>query len=54
VGELSIDPSMAYPLLVMIAGFYGLYSWLLMHWVRADILQSESKTSWVKELVAAK
>jgi heme exporter protein C len=54
VGESSIDPSMAYPLLVMIAGFYGLYSWLLMHWVRADILQSESKTSWVKELVAAK
>ena len=54
VGESSIDPSMAYPLLVMIAGFYGLYSWLLMHWVRADILQSESKTSWVKGLVAAK
>ncbi|MFT6221680.1 MAG: heme exporter protein C [Candidatus Endobugula sp.] len=54
VGESSIDPSMAYPLLVMIAGFYGLYSWLLMHWVRADILQSESKTRWVKELVAAK
>ncbi len=54
VGESSIDPSMAYPLLVMIVGFYGLYSWLLMHWVRADILQSESKTSWVKELVATK
>ena len=54
VGESSIDPSMAYPLLVMIAGFYGLYSWLLMHWVRADILQSESKTGWVKKLVAAK
>ena len=52
VGESSIDPSMAYPLLVMIAGFYGLYSWLLMHWVRTDILQSESKTQWVKEIVA--
>jgi heme exporter protein C len=54
VGESSIDPSMAYPLLVMIAGFYGLYSWLLMHWVRADILQSESKTNWVREIVANK
>ncbi len=52
VGESSIDPSMAYPLLVMIAGFYGFYSWLLIHWVRADILQSESKTSWVKDIVA--
>jgi heme exporter protein C len=52
VGESSIDPSMAYPLLVMIAGFYGLYSWLLIHWVRADILQSESTTSWVKDIVA--
>ncbi len=53
-GESSIDPSMAYPLLIMIAGFYGLYAWLLMHWTRMDILHSEQKTAWVKALVSSK
>jgi heme exporter protein C len=54
VGQSSIDPSMAYPLLIMIAGFYGLYSWLVMHWTRSSILEAESKTRWVQEIVAKK
>lgn len=53
-GESSIDPSMAYPLLVMIAGFYCLYTWLLMHWTRLEIIQQENRTGWVKELVLGK
>ena len=50
-GESSIDPSMAYPLLVMIAGFYALYAWLLIYWTRAEIIDAESKTQWVKALL---
>jgi heme exporter protein C len=50
IGESSIDASMAYPLLVMIAGFYLLYSFLLLHWIRAEILQREQKTRWVESL----
>ena len=47
----SIDPSMAYPLFLMIAAFYGLYTWLLLHWTRVEILAQEQKTTWVKELL---
>ena len=50
-GPSSIDPSMAYPLLVMIAGFYCLYAWLLIQWIRSTILEHEQKTQWVKVLV---
>ncbi|MBX2807349.1 MAG: heme ABC transporter permease CcmC [Cellvibrionaceae bacterium] len=49
-GASSIDPSMAYPLLVMIVGFYSLYSWLLLLWTRVEILQQEQQTHWVKAL----
>lgn len=52
VGESTIDPSMAYPLLIMIAGFYVFYAWLLMHWTRTEIIDSEQKTKWVKDLVS--
>jgi heme exporter protein C len=48
IGESSIAAEMVYPLLVMIAGFYVLYTWLLLHWTRVEILRSEQKTSWVK------
>ena len=51
-GPSSIDASMAYPLIVMIAGFYGLYVWLLLYWTRVEILQQEQKTNWVKALIA--
>ncbi|MFT6388641.1 MAG: heme exporter protein C [Cellvibrionaceae bacterium] len=49
-GGSSIDPSMAYPLLIMIAGFYCLYAWLLMLWTRVEVLEQEQKTQWVKAL----
>lgn len=54
VGQSTIDASMAYPLLTMIAGFYALYAWLLLYWTRVDIIDSEHKTHWVKSLVAHK
>ena len=50
MGKSSIDPSMAYPLLLMIFGFYLLYAWLLIHWTHMEILRRESKTTWVKDL----
>lgn len=50
MGKSSIDPSMAYPLLLTIFGFYLLYAWLLIHWTRMEILRRESKTTWVKDL----
>ncbi|ODS24730.1 heme ABC transporter permease [Candidatus Endobugula sertula] len=51
MGESSIDISMAYPLLVMISGFYCLYAWLMLHWTRAEIVESEQKTVWVRDLL---
>lgn len=48
-GGSTIDPSMAYPLLIMIAGFYGLYAVLLMMWTRLEILKQERRTAWVQE-----
>jgi heme exporter protein C len=51
MGGSSIDPSMAYPLLIMIFGFYCLFAWLLMSWTRLEILSQEQKTSWVRELL---
>jgi heme exporter protein C len=53
-GESSIDPSMAYPLLIMIAGVYCLYAWLLLHWTRLEVLQQEQKTNWVQALFKEK
>lgn len=49
-GASSIDPSMAYPLIMMIVGFYCLYAWLLMFWTRVEVLEQEKKTKWVKAL----
>ena len=47
----TIDPSMIYPLLVMIIGFYIAYAWILMAHTRVEILHREKKTKWVKELI---
>lgn len=52
VGKSSIDPSMLYPLLVMVIGFYCLFMLALLLYTRAEILRRESRTSWVSELVA--
>jgi len=50
-GESSIDPSMAYPLIVMILGFYIFYSWVLIIRTRTEILKREQKSRWVQDLV---
>lgn len=50
-GESSIDPSMGWPLLVMIVGFYCFYTWLLLLWTRAEVLQQEQKARWAKDIL---
>jgi heme exporter protein C len=50
-GESSIDPSMLYPLLLMIAAFYALFTCTLLMNMRVEILQRESRAGWVKRLV---
>ena len=49
----TIHPSMLYPLLIMIAGFYCFYALALMLYTRAEIVQRERRTQWVNELVEA-
>lgn len=51
VGESSIDPSMAYPLFLMIAAFYAIYTWLLIDRTRVEVLERERRSKWVQELV---
>lgn len=51
VGKSTIDPSMMYPLLVMVIGFYVFYALLLILYTRMEILRRESRTQWVSELV---
>lgn len=51
VGKSTIDPSMLYPLLVMVIGFYVLYALLLLLYTRVEVLRRESRTQWVVELV---
>lgn len=48
--ESTMAPEMLWPLLIMISGFYLLYSVLLMLFCRAEILEREAKTRWVKAL----
>lgn len=50
-GKSSIDPSMAYPLLLMIAAFYLFYTWSLIARTRQEILEREVKTNWVQGLI---
>lgn len=49
-GKSSIHPEMVYPLLMMIAGFYIFYAWVLLMRTRTEILRREQKTNWVKDL----
>ncbi len=49
-GESTIDPSMLYPLLWMITVFYALFTCVLLLNMRAEILQRESRTRWVRAL----
>jgi len=49
-GESSIDPSMLYPLLLMIAAFYLMFTCALLMNMRAEILERERRTKWVRKL----
>ena len=51
-GSSSIDPSMLYPLLLSIAAFYALFTSCLLLNMRAEILEREARTGWVRKLVA--
>lgn len=50
----SIHPSMWYPLLVMIIGFYLFYVWAFLLWLRHSVIKAESKTKWVHDLCTLK
>ncbi len=50
----TIHPSMLYPLLLMIVGFYVFYAWALLLRTRTEILQRERRTQWVGALVSAR
>ncbi len=45
----TIHTSMLQPLIVTILGFYVLFAWLLIRYIRVEILHREQKTKWVKE-----
>jgi len=49
----SIDPSMLYPLLTMVIGFYVFYALVLLLNTRVEILRRESRTQWVNDLLSA-
>lgn len=42
------------PLLVMVIGYYGFFFTVWMMRIRAEILQRENRTGWVRELVLAR
>jgi heme exporter protein C len=47
----SMPPSMAWPFWLSVLGGYCFYAWVLLRSVRAEIVQREYKTQWVKELI---
>lgn len=47
----SIHPSMFYPLLIMVVGFYCFYAWTLLAHSRVLVLQREWRTQWVQQLL---
>ena len=49
-GDSTIDPSMLYPLLLMICAFYALFTCCLLLNMRAELLQREARTGWVRKL----
>ncbi len=50
--ESSIHPSMAYPLIIMILGYYCFYAWTLIMYTRSEIVHREKRTRWVQDLAA--
>ena len=52
-GGTTIDPSMLYPLLFMIIAFYALFTCALLMNMRAEIVQREQRTAWVRRLAGS-
>ena len=53
-GGSSIDSSMFYPLILMIAAFYALFACSMLMNMRNEILQREAKTAWVRRIASRK
>mgnify|MGYP003634476802 CR=1 FL=1 len=51
--DWTIDPSMLYPLLFMIIAFYALFTCALLMNMRAEIVQREQRTAWVRRLAGS-
>lgn len=51
-GGSSIDPSMLYPLLLMISAFYALFTCCLLLNMRNEVLSREARSNWVRKLAA--
>lgn len=51
VGESTIDPSMKYPLLIMIAGLYAFFTLAVILYTRVEVLRRESRAQWVNDLL---
>lgn len=51
MGESSIHPDMAWPLWLMIGGFYSFFALVLILNTRAEIIYRERRTHWVRDLV---
>ncbi len=49
-GGSSIDSSMLYPLLWSIGAFYALFACSVLLTIRAELLQRETRTQWVRKL----
>lgn len=52
LGAPAIDTSMLIPLLIMITAFNLLFAWLLLQRLRAEIIDRERGTRWLRELLA--
>jgi heme exporter protein C len=52
-GGTTIDPSMLYPLLFMIIVFYALFTCAMLLNMRAELLQREWRTAWVRRLAGS-
>lgn len=51
VGESTIDPSMKYPLLIMIVGLYLFFTLAVILYTRVEVLRRESRAQWVNDLL---
>ena len=53
-GESAIDASMLYPLLVMIAAFYGVFTVALLLNMRAELMAQHSRAHWLSQTLMDK